>query len=282
MKVIRKYKVPKHNPNLGGANSWAGWCHAAVREGFGIPAAVGYGSATQAWEKAERRHKNRTFPKAAVPLFFKLAGEPSGHVVVRLTNGKVVTTGLNSTHMTFSSLEALLKRWPSLTYLGWTEDLNGYDIITGYSANPPKPSKPSKGVKVKTYHKEDKDARAKGRTVKPETHIYLNTKSGGAANAVNIVGGKGPYSITSHVYAEGKPGDILTVQLIWQNAKTRKNSAHYSEQLEFDSTGKIKASREFKRAVSSGWRVFLRASAPASNKGSVNVSLLDSDAYLYI
>lgn len=139
MKILRKFKTPKKNPNVGGKDYWAGWCDAAVRlafvdsKGNGIPPR--YGSATATWNNAKRKHKNRKFPNADVPIFYSLASEPAGHVAVRLANGKVVTTGLNDTHLTFDTIQDFERRWASLKYLGWTEDLKGYNIITDYNPN---------------------------------------------------------------------------------------------------------------------------------------------------
>ncbi|HWV49298.1 MAG TPA: hypothetical protein VN035_07565 [Microbacterium sp.] len=145
------------------------------------------------------------------------------------------------------------------------------------------PSKP-KEIKVKTYHYEDKDARAGGRTVKPGTGFYLHDKAGLATSqAKNVVGGIGPYSITPHVYAVGTPGDVLELKLLWQDTKARpvKNSPHYVERLVIDKDGQIRASREFKRAVADGYAVYVRLDAPKTNKAPITVTLLDSDAYLF-
>ncbi|MGB3414033.1 MAG: hypothetical protein WBA28_04895 [Microbacteriaceae bacterium] len=136
MKIHRGYKTPTSNPNVGGKNFWKGWCHAQTRGGFNIPAVPGYGSAEEARRKAKRFHANRNFPNAAVPIFFSLKNVPAGHSAVRLANGEIETTGLNDTVLRFASLDALLQRWPALNYLGWSEDINGYDIISGYNPAP--------------------------------------------------------------------------------------------------------------------------------------------------
>lgn len=137
MKILRKYKQPKSNPNntIKGRNVdyWAGWCDAAVRLGFNIPPL--WGSAKATWQNAKRRHTNRNFPNADVPIFYDVPGVPAGHVAVRLANGKVVTTGLNDSHMVFDSIELFERRWSSLKYLGWVEDLKRHDIITDYNPN---------------------------------------------------------------------------------------------------------------------------------------------------
>lgn len=156
------------------------------------------------------------------------------------------------------------------------------DIRSKAQAQLSNSSSTSKGTKVLHYTRRDKDARAKGRTLKPLQHLYLNTKSGGLSNAANVVGKAGPYSLTAHVYAKGTPGEHLDLKYVWQNAKTGQMSDHYVERLTFDSNGILSNNIEFKRSVPSGWRVFLRVQSPSSNKNPFTVTLLDSDAYLYV
>lgn len=148
-------------------------------------------------------------------------------------------------------------------------------------------SSSSKDVKVKEYHYEDATARKSGRTVKPGGSFYLHNKTGLATSkALNVVGGIGPYSITTHVYATGKPGDAIEVVLMWQDTKDSnpktKNSDHYTERLEFGADGVIKSSTEFKRAVARGYAVYARLEADKGNKGDVKVTVFDTDAYLFL
>lgn len=158
----------------------------------------------------------------------------------------------------------------------------GEPIGTPAAVPPAKPAK--KETKVKTYHNQDATARKSGRTVKPGEGFYLHITSGVAVSqASNIVGGIGAYSITPHVYATGTPGDVVEIVLLWDDTKTPgPHSPHYIERLVVDKDGQIKASREFKRSVAQGYAVYLRASAPATNKGPVKFTVLDADAYLFI
>lgn len=139
-------------------------------------------------------------------------------------------------------------------------------------------------VVMKHYHKADAAARGAGRTVAPGSGFYLNTTAGAAASqATNVVGGVGTYSLTAHVYASGTPGDVVEFFYLWQDTtvKPAVNSGHYVERAVVDKDGFIKTSVEFKRAVAAGFAVYLRLNAPVTNKGSVKVTVLDSDAYLY-
>lgn len=141
------------------------------------------------------------------------------------------------------------------------------------------PTKP-KEIKVKTYHREDKTARSVGRTVQPGQAFHLHTETGMKAGyASNVVGGVGPYSITGHVYADGKPGDVVEVKLSFQ--KNGVNSYHYEQRCTIDKDGKLRENFEFKRYVESGTAVHVRLFAPATNAGPVKVTVLDSDAYLF-
>lgn len=141
-----------------------------------------------------------------------------------------------------------------------------------------------KGTNMKMYHKQDKDAFSKGRTIKPGTGIYLNTASGGPSNYSNIIGNGGYGLITAHVYAEGKAGDTVDVKLIWRDKEkgAKSDSGHYVETLVLDKNGQLKASRTFQRQVSKGWEVRLQAVAGAKNSGNVKITRFDSDAMLFL
>lgn len=155
------------------------------------------------------------------------------------------------------------------------------------SSKKPSPSKPAtgKGTKVKHhYRRRDKTANGKNkRTMKPGTGLYLNQVNARVSNATNIVGGIGYYSITAHVYVTGTPGDTVDLVLVWQDTKKnpRKNSRHFVETIEIGADGTAKRNVEFKRHVSRGFAVYARLETPKNNKGSVQVNLLDTDAYLF-
>lgn len=155
------------------------------------------------------------------------------------------------------------------------------------AAKKPAPSKPAtgKGTKVKKhYRRRDKTANGKGkRSMKPGTGLYLNQKNTKVSNATNIVGGIGYYSITTHVYVQGTPGDVVTLKLVWQDTKKnpRKNSDHFIEKIEIGANGYAKRNVEFKRHVSRGFAVYARLETNKGNKAPVDVTLLDTDAYLF-
>lgn len=271
-------------PNLN-QQSGAGWCLFFARSAFGVPE---YSArATQAANKTKFRHATRKMPNVAVPVWFWHQGTYGegygeyGHVVIWVPGrGFLSSPGYGYGQEWLSSLSAVEARF-NCRFRFWSEDMAGIRLVqpTGKpNPTPPKPKK--KGLTVKHYHRKDKDARSRGRKVAAGKSLYLNTKSGGPSNAANIIGGVGPYAITTHVYATGTAGDALDVALVWQNTKSKKNSLHYTQRLVFDRNGRIADSTTFHRPVAKGFRVFARVSAPSTNKGTANITVLDSDAYL--
>lgn len=147
----------------------------------------------------------------------------------------------------------------------------------------PKPVKP-KGTAVRAhYHRADKYSREGGRVLNAGQHLYLHTSSRVNSQASNIIGGVGPYSFTTHLYATGEPGDALDITLIWQNQRVtpRRNSNHFTERVYFGPDGNIFSNREFKRGATNGDAVFARVRAADTNKKPATVTRLDTDAYLF-
>ncbi|MGM9473196.1 hypothetical protein ACS5PJ_14475 [Pseudarthrobacter sp. YS3] len=108
-----------------------GWCLAYVNEAFGVRKV--YGSATAAWNGSSTKHRDYDFPAGYwVPVWFHLANEPNGHVALLAPDGSVYSTSDDSTtphhHPDLADLIAYYWRNP-LTYLGWTEDVEGTPVI---------------------------------------------------------------------------------------------------------------------------------------------------------
>jgi len=92
------------------------------------------------------------------------------------------------------------------------------------------------------------------------------------------------YSFTPHLYASGlTEGDSLQIVLVWENSRNKpassKPSYHYTQTVQANRDGVINHSVEFKNAVQSGDMVFVKVSAPASNKGAAKVTVIDCDAW---
>ena len=111
-----------------------GWCLQYVRQAFGLPAR--HPSATAAWEASTSKHRDRNFPAGVwLPVWFSLANEPAGHVALMAPDGSVYSTSdLGNTphhHLDLSDLMNYYARYDmTLTYLGWTEDVAGYPVLT--------------------------------------------------------------------------------------------------------------------------------------------------------
>lgn len=150
----------------------------------------------------------------------------------------------------------------------------------GVTPTPPKP----KEIKVQSYHVEDYTARNGGRSLNKGDSFYLNSNKGAAtSSATSLVGVVGRYTITPHIYIEGTPGDTVDITLVWQDTKANPpaNSNHYSERVEVGADGTAKRSVTFERDVNTGYAVYARVTAGATNKGIVKVTVLDADATAY-
>lgn len=125
-----------------------------------------------------------------------------------------------------------------------------------------------------SYHFQDRA----GRSLAPGATTRLKDAKGAD---VCVISKAGPdYSITPHLVAEGgQPGDSVELVLVWQNGT--KVSPHYPVRGVADASGKVALSPEFKRAVNEKDAVYVQVSAPATNKGTFKVTILDSDAYLF-
>ena len=117
-----------------------GWCLQYVRQAFGLPAR--HPTATAAWEASESKHRDRNLPKGVwLPVWFSLANEPAGHVALMAPDGSVFSTSDLGTvphqHLDLSDLMNYYARYGMrLTYLGWTEDVAGYPVLTDGGINP--------------------------------------------------------------------------------------------------------------------------------------------------
>jgi hypothetical protein len=111
-----------------------GWCLQYVRQAFGLPAI--HPTATAAWEASKTQHRDRNFPAGVShAVWYGLDKEPAGHVVLRMPDGSCYSTSDLSTvphhHPDLADLEAYYARYGmTLTYRGWTEDVQGIPVIT--------------------------------------------------------------------------------------------------------------------------------------------------------
>lgn len=164
-----------------------------------------------------------------------------------------------------------------------------YDIPDIFRTPPSKPAggstTTSKEIKVKHYFNDDGKARRKGGVdLKPNASTWLKKDAKAASSqADNIVGGVGEYQFTVHVYAEGKPGDVVDLVLAWDNTKTKgAHSMHFVERIEIGADGFARRNVPFARAVATGYAVYARLATPAGNKEPVKVTRFAADALLFI
>lgn len=117
-----------------------GWCLKYVRETFGLPAR--HPTATAAWEASTSKHRDRNFPAGVwLAVWYGLANEPAGHVVLRAPDGSCFSTTNLSTiprhHPNLADLERVYARANmALSYRGWTEDVAGSTVITANTVTP--------------------------------------------------------------------------------------------------------------------------------------------------
>jgi len=119
------------NPNI---PCKPGWCLAYVNQAFRVP--IRYPSATAAWNASATKHRDQDFPDGVwVPVWFSLLNEPNGHVALRAPDGRYFSTthptALTPTeHPNLAHLLNAYARFNPLTYLGWTEDVEGTPVVS--------------------------------------------------------------------------------------------------------------------------------------------------------
>lgn len=144
-----------------GTEDGLGWCLRFTQSAFNAP--VAYPSARSAWDGQKGRHVGERPPKGvAVPIWFDhwgSYGSPAswgnwGHVAVSLPDGRVFTSPMYASQLShwdagkgtmvgsaiYPSIEALQKViGGSPTYLGWSEYLNGKQIVSPVTIPVPTP-----------------------------------------------------------------------------------------------------------------------------------------------
>jgi hypothetical protein len=120
-----------------------GWCLDMIEKCFGTPRF--HPSATSAWLDTQYKHYERDMPNVAVPVWFSWIGDLGdgqgridwGHVVAWIpSEGKFLSSPKNwnegDTSDWYDNLEEV-ERWLGASYFGWSEDLNGMQIVSGSS-----------------------------------------------------------------------------------------------------------------------------------------------------
>lgn len=108
-----------------------GLCLVYAREVFGV--GPKYPTAMKGWGASEYRHEDKKYPHNMwVPIWFSLSDNPAGHVAVRQPDGSIWSashpTSFEPVH--HESLTDMEKYYSNrLTYLGWTEDIEGIRVV---------------------------------------------------------------------------------------------------------------------------------------------------------
>lgn len=103
-----------------------GYCLRFARSCAGVRAL--YLTATEGWRGAQHRHLVGTPPRGSF-VWWSGGGKGYGHVAVSDGRGYVWSTDIVRMGMIDRvSLAYLAARWGNLTYLGWSEDINGVRV----------------------------------------------------------------------------------------------------------------------------------------------------------
>ena len=138
-----------------GTQDQAGWCLRFVQTVFSAP--VAHPSAWAAWEATAKKHQDRDLPNVAVACWFSHIGNYDGtgnknwgHVVAWVPGqGFLSSPGNGYGQQWFGSIEEI-ERYFRCTYVGWSEDLNGADLI-GWVEDAGKNPEPAPAPTQRTY-----------------------------------------------------------------------------------------------------------------------------------
>ena len=107
--------------------NWSGWCLNYVRTAFGVETKIP--RAIWSWERSQYRHADWDIPGGVyVPIFFS-GYFGYGHAAI-YRDGKVWSSPLaaKATPDVWNSIQEVERRY-GVTYVGWTEDVNGELVL---------------------------------------------------------------------------------------------------------------------------------------------------------
>lgn len=133
-------------PNLSTAGN-IGYCLSFIEAAFNTLHIDPY--AYTAWEHTQAKHEDQNFPDGMyVPIWFSymVGSVDEGHVAIRKPDGTVLSSPWQSgtTQATLPSIAELERIYSDngvhpLTYLGWSEDLAGVQLVEQEADTPPPP-----------------------------------------------------------------------------------------------------------------------------------------------
>lgn len=118
-----------------------GYCLAFVESAYATPHLYPY--AFTAWQSAVNKHGDQNFPEGMyVPIYFNymVGNINEGHIAIRQPNGTILSSPWQSgtTQAILPSIAELIRIYSDngknpLTYLGWSEDLAGVQLVESVS-----------------------------------------------------------------------------------------------------------------------------------------------------
>jgi len=127
-----------------------GTCYMWTRTMAGSPSVGdvdrdGDADAVDGWKAAKHRHPGHRTPPAGVPVFWSGGRNGYGHAAISLGDGKIRSTDAGgSGKIATVDLRWVEREW-GLTYLGWSDDLNGVVIPAD------EPERPAAPAEAKRY-----------------------------------------------------------------------------------------------------------------------------------
>lgn len=150
-----------------------------------------YTSATDAWNKAKFKHYDYPPAGITVPVYFSLGSTPLGHVAIRLDDLMVASTtqgGFHTQGYIHKNIQDLITMYAKYnngcTYLGWSEDVGGEQMVKYYPDITTKEITEVSPIPFKSIQREDSTL-AKGKIDKIDgkdgniTRVYTLTYSDG-------------------------------------------------------------------------------------------------------
>ena len=129
-----------------GAQDYAGYCLRFQQRVFPGSPAVYYPTARSAWDASPTKHGDYPDGSAIVPISYSWVGtingltQDWGHAAVFVPGRGILSSpGSGYGQQWFGSIDELARAW-GLTYLGWTEDVGGYQVLAGAPDPTPAPT----------------------------------------------------------------------------------------------------------------------------------------------
>lgn len=255
----------------------AGWCLRHTQSVFASP--VAFPSARKAWDGQKGRHTGIPPLGISVPIWFDhygTYGSPAfwdnwGHAATRLADGRVLTSPFYSNYGSeiYDSIDHMARSMPGgATYLGWSEYMNGKQVVKAGADKPPEGEKEEEVPEYISSWVKDGNKR----TFPADKKFYymqMNKKKD-----VTVLFGPALVGGETSVAVTGTPGAKFTLRTV--RDRTNKDASKVIERVFIEETdgvipsdGRITLSLPVSNRVPAGWR--LRVMARVDSGKQVNV-----------